>query len=101
MAYSQSKKLTDTEKKLEALKTQLFGKEKNVGYTKNDLTTTKGEVKQAAFSQSAFQKTEIQDVNYLRRDLQKIFILASIAIGAQLILYMQFTFSSSGRLPFG
>ncbi len=81
MAYSQSKKLTNIEKKLEAVKRQLFGKEES--HIKKNVSiptfTTETTIKH-------------QDLTYFRKDLLKILTLATLAISAQLILYLQFTF---------
>lgn len=89
MAYSQSKKLTDTEKKLEALKIQLFGKEEN-----RIKTSTNIKIHEAGKTQTSTAETTIkpQDLTYFRNDLLKILTLATLAISAELILYMLFTF---------
>ncbi len=82
MAYSRSKNLTTTEKKLQTIKNQLYGKE-------SDSTT---------FSFKSVEKTDTTsnstslkiETNYLKNELIKITILAALAIGAQLILYFIF-----------
>lgn len=89
MAYSESKRLTDTEKRLQALKTQLFGKEGNqikvpVG--------TKVNIQTAAQKNTITSSYQHQELTYLRNDLRKIALLAFLAIGIQFLLYMQFTF---------
>lgn len=84
MTYSQSKKLTDTEKRLQVLKTQLFGKESN----QIKVQTAPANIQ----TNSPSASYQPQDLSYLRKDLKKIALLAFVAIGAQLILYMQFTF---------
>lgn len=78
MAYSESKKLTDTEKRLEALKIQLFGKEEN----RSKIIPTV-QVRETA---------KPQDLTYFRHDLLKILLLATLIISAEIILYLQFTF---------
>lgn len=89
MAYSQSKKLTDTEKRLEALKIQLFGKEENrIKKSANIKIHEAG--KTQIFTTGATIKP--QDLTYFRNDLLKILTLATLAISAELILYMLFTF---------
>ncbi|MFA5932826.1 MAG: hypothetical protein WCV81_01010 [Microgenomates group bacterium] len=80
MAYSQAKELTDTEKRLQALKIQLFGKEKNIKVQNNKMTAT---------NQSAtltLDHHQHQDLAYLRKDLLKIATLAIIALFVQLML---------------
>lgn len=73
MAYLQGKKTTISEKKLQALRIQLYGKEtffkdKSSGYT----------------------PVKTIEVNYLKRDLLKILLLAILAIGAQILLASSF-----------
>jgi hypothetical protein len=84
MAYSQSKKLTDTEKKLQSLKIQLFGKEKNL-VSQPMVTSQKTNIinQSATVSISTHQH---QDIAYLKKDLLKILTLAMIALFVQLML---------------
>lgn len=93
MGYSQSRKLTSTEKRLKSLRTQLYGKEevttalsKPSGSTSFKFTPFKkeGEVKVAA------PKIESSDSKgtYLKQDLMKIFFLALLAIGAEFLIYL-------------
>ncbi|MDO8499021.1 MAG: hypothetical protein Q7S44_04520 [bacterium] len=84
MTYSRSKKLTEAEKRLQALRSQLYGKEKD--------SSSPTQVKATFTAPAAENKTEAAvkppaEVNYLRSDLLKTTILASIIIGAQLVLY--------------
>ncbi|MDD2822836.1 MAG: hypothetical protein PHQ59_02020 [Candidatus Daviesbacteria bacterium] len=87
MAYSESKELTDTEKRLQALKTQLFGKEKVKATKKSSYQTS------AIHNTGVISTTqhEHQDLAYLKKDLLKITMLATIALFVQLIIYMQLT----------
>ncbi len=84
MAYSQLKKLTDTEKKLQALRKQLYGRP--------DVQRTSKEEDQPSSSFSFSTKSnsvsnnKAADSSYLKRDLAKTLIFASFAIGAQVIL---------------
>ncbi len=73
MAYSQSKKLPVQEKKLLALKTQLYGKEKEEVYTTP--------------AQKPAPHTNTLDTSYLKKDLQKIILLASLILGIQFLLW--------------
>lgn len=84
MAYSESKELTDTEKRLQSLKIQLFGKERHA--------TTVSHKSNIINSSSTTISYQHHDLTYLKKDLQKILILATIAFSVQLILYLQFTF---------
>lgn len=88
MAYSESKRLTDTEKRLQALKTQLFGKERNQIKVP---VNTKTNIQTAAQENIIAASYQHQDLTYLRNDLKKIALLAFLAITAQILLYMQFT----------
>lgn len=88
MGYSQGKKLTTTEKKLQALKLQLYGKEtvKTVPQTQ-----TIPRVPEAGISLSSPVKSttiSLNDTHYLNQDLSKILLLACLSLGAQLLLYI-------------
>ncbi|MDO8639042.1 MAG: hypothetical protein Q7R43_05700 [Candidatus Daviesbacteria bacterium] len=84
MAVIKSLKLTPTEKRLQDLREQLYGKNP----VKNSYT------KVASVTDS--MKTEFHvpvknyqtDTSYLRADLLKILVLASIAFAAQITLYI-------------
>lgn len=90
MSYSQSKKSTNTEKKLQALKTQLYGKEHS-NISMQSTTTNKFHLpsQDLPASQPTKQPTTIMP-NYLRQDLLKIALLAAIAISVQVIVYLKF-----------
>lgn len=82
MAYSRSKKLTTTEKKLQTIKNQLYGKETN---------STTFNFKSAESMNTTSNSTSLKiETNYLKNELIKITLLAALAIGAQLILYFIF-----------
>lgn len=76
MAYSQSKKLTAQEKKLTTVRTQLYGKEQPESYPVK--------VKEAVPFRSGASDHEI---SYLKKDLQKIAVLTSIVLSAQVLLW--------------
>lgn len=81
MSYSRSKKLTDSEKRLQALKSQLYGKERET--TSNTFRFDSSGIKENGTpSQSANTNT-----SYLRHDLIKTFILATFTLAAQLVIY--------------
>lgn len=88
MAYSQSKKLTAQEKKLLTLRTQLYGK-------KQPDTAPKKIEKPAAFQFSSpgggsalpLSNTH-SEATYLKNDLQKIGILATVIFSVQALLYI-------------
>ncbi|MDO8570063.1 MAG: hypothetical protein Q7R97_00570 [Candidatus Daviesbacteria bacterium] len=84
MAVIKSLKQTPTEKRLQSLREQLYGKNPvPISYTKivNTTNSTKTE-----FISST--KNYQSDINYLRTDLLKILVLASIAFAVQITLYI-------------
>ncbi|KKR80152.1 MAG: hypothetical protein UU73_C0001G0319 [Candidatus Daviesbacteria bacterium GW2011_GWA1_41_61] len=85
MSYSQSKKLTDTEKKLQSLRAQLYGKDKDLTPTSPSKTNSFS-FKSSPEEAAPGTKTTA-DTGYLRHDLLKILLLASLMIGAQVALY--------------
>ena len=90
MPYSRSKKLTSTEKRLQLLRTQLYGKEEGSS------TVLPKPVNSSAFSfkiptksgESTKMLTNTSDTHYLRHDLLKILLLAILAVGIEAILYI-------------
>lgn len=98
MGYSQSKKLSQTEKKLQSLKLQLYGKPENL----MSLTTEKPKSTHSAINQSSDTLVSSgaiknNDPHFLKKDLTKIFLLAILAISIELTIY--FT-NSYGLLKF-
>jgi len=68
MAIQQQKKQSDIEKRLELLRKQVYGKKE--------------------FSvKSAVTTNSSSDLTYLHKDLLKILVFSSLAIGIQLILF--------------
>lgn len=98
MAISRSTKLTDTERRMQTLKIQLYGKEgtgglkpsHNFGVGTFHLSSTAEEIAPSSVSKL--------DTNYLKNDLLKICLLASLAIGTQLMLYLAL---QKGLIKFG
>ena len=87
MTYSRSKKTTDTEKKLQSIKAQLYGKD---AVTSSPISTT---YKFKSEGESKINNRILAnqpDTAYLKNDLIRIFVLATLAIGAQLALYFSF-----------
>ncbi len=86
MAVVQSKKLTSTEKRLQALRTQLYGKE-----VKSIPISVKPVDHQSVFNFPATSahvaNLSIDETNYLKKDLMKIFVLAIIILAIQMGLY--------------
>lgn len=84
MAVTKSLKITPTEKRLQILREQLYGKNtvKN-SYTKivNTMDSTKIE-----FIPST--KNYQTDISFLRADLLKILVLASLAFAIQVTIYI-------------
>jgi hypothetical protein len=87
MSYQQTKKLTAVEKKLQALKTQLYGKSSNT-FVPGKQNITADQVIPAQPQQSTFSSTAALDTTYLKHDLLKIFLLASLALGVQVLLFI-------------
>ncbi len=91
MAIQQSKKQSDLEKRLQLLRRQVYGGNKNQpayfsgthSYQLPDNKQESGDRRPANDSYSA-----ITDLTYLHRDLLKILIFASFAIGAEIILFL-------------
>lgn len=84
MAYSQSKKLTSSEKKLQALKTQLYGKEQPVVSSPSQSSTT--------FNYNSTQvniaTNQTIETSFLKQDLLKIGILATVIFTIQALLFL-------------
>lgn len=80
MAIHEVKKQTDIERRLKLLRQQVYGAEEK-----------KLEVKSLNFVPTQSGYLSIQaEVSYLYRDLLKIGIFASIALGTQIILFILF-----------
>lgn len=88
MAYSQSKKQTEAEKKLQVIRMQLYGKEEKSA--QNVVTNTNSGSKSFKFTSSDIKPSGAavtrREDNYLKKDLLKTVTLATFAIAAQLIL---------------
>lgn len=82
MTYSKIKQLTDSEKKLQILRNQLYGKQEVVVAPKQPT------VKLSTPIQSLVNHPIKEEVTFLRQDLMKIMLLASVAIMVQIILYL-------------
>lgn len=79
MPVMSTHKQSDMEKRLKLLNIQLYGKEIE---SKNSLPKTP--LHQGFAGQAT---NNVSDFVYLKKDLSKIVLLASLAIGAELILY--------------
>lgn len=77
MATLQTKKQSDLEKRLKLLRTQLSGK-----YTPDKSIYKVSDIKTGVVT----SQTSQSDISYLYQDLRKIGILASLALGTQIIL---------------
>lgn len=98
MAYSQTKKDT-IERKLQALRAQLYGKEALQEKTLISKPAPSGTFKfsshGAAEKTSSVYPASAVEVNFLKKDLLKILSLASLAIGGQIIFYFMFVVRGS------
>lgn len=77
MSISRSQKLTDTEKKLQAIRAQLYGKEEQAI-----------PIQSKTYKLTTALTHSVSDTSYLKKDLLKICLLAFLAISAQIILYV-------------
>lgn len=86
MAVIKSLKLTPTEKRLQTLREQLYGKNP----VKNSYTNTKvaGATDSIKTEFILPTKNYQSDISYLRADLLKILTLASVAFAVQITLYI-------------
>ncbi|RJP46659.1 MAG: hypothetical protein C4584_01280 [Armatimonadetes bacterium] len=80
MAYLQMKK-TSTSKRLEMIKTQLYGKESNI-------LMSKPETAKVSFSTPVTSTHRLVSSDYLQGDIIRIGILATLAIGIQLVIFI-------------
>lgn len=96
MSYSRSRKLTDTEKKLQALKTQLYGKTYSLP-TSTGKTTTSSSSSLPTFQfnrnidqRENFYKPLLEKDNqdYFKKDLLKTLLLATVIVGIQTFLFI-------------
>ncbi len=86
MAVIKSLKLTPTEKRLQILREQLYGKNPiNNSYVK--VTQITDSIKTKTEFVAPFKNYQT-DISYLRSDLLKILVLASIAFAVQITLYI-------------
>ncbi|EKD84667.1 MAG: hypothetical protein ACD_38C00176G0002 [uncultured bacterium] len=93
MAYQQTAKLSDLEKRLQILRRQVYGKNsensERIGEpvkSENQLTGT-GILTHQYSGAPSHSESFRTDFAYLRHDLAKILILSSMAIGAQISLF--------------
>ncbi len=87
MAIQRTQSKSDLERKLKLLEYQLYGQQEKLDVGDKKM----GKVVR---SLSLENPTSISDVAYLKQDLKKIFILASLAVTTELLLY----FSSLNKL---
>ena len=85
MAYSKTHKLTDSERKLQMLRTQLYGKEPSHPVEKPIAVNQFSLPSRNTASETAPKYTE---VSFLKKDLLKIGILAAIIFTIQATLFI-------------
>lgn len=90
MSYSRSRKHTTAERQLQSLKTQLYGKEASTttfNFKSNTTATAlPAPIQSGPATSNKSQKVSL-DASYLKKDLLKIALLATLAIGIQFLLY--------------
>jgi hypothetical protein len=84
-------KLTLEEKRLQQIRMQLFGKERQI-QTKGKASSYKqiniGEVsKTPTTSPSTINPNNLGEARFLKQDITKVIVLSSIALGGQFLLY--------------
>ncbi len=85
MAILETRHQTDLEKRLQLLRRQVYGKQE---FRVKDKLTTNYPPANATHSVAGGPTTNLlSDLSYLHKDLLKILIFASVAIGAQAILF--------------
>lgn len=84
MAYSQSKKLTTAEKKLQILKAQLYGKNEVVTAKSSPSLFTNAVVD---LSSKNHHLSTSHEITFLKKDLIKTLIFATLAITIQITVY--------------
>lgn len=86
MAIQQTKKQSDLEKRLRLLRQQVYGKDQSstISYQSSDKKQERSDDRRLT-TESYFATS---DVSYLYQDLLKILILSSLAIGAQVIIFI-------------
>lgn len=95
MAIQRTHKKSDLEKRLKVLNQQLYGKQTDnqstkVTVSRENTSPTQGMSFSLPSSKTTYPSAVSiarNDVSYLRRDLTKITILATAAMGAQFLLY--------------
>lgn len=84
-------KLTFQQKRLIALKRQLYGGEKphiyQSGKQAESVSSHSGNTFAKIAASTPVYTMQVEDVSYLKKDMTKILILSSLAISIQLILY--------------
>ena len=75
---------SDTEKRLQLLQTQLYGKMGEVSSIKYQASSKEGLKQETLNTNYVIPNT---DTTYLKHDLAKIVLLSTLAIGIQLLLY--------------
>lgn len=80
MAINKSHQPSDLQKKLKLLEYQLYGKQEKLDNQTSNLQSQN-------LSSNVQQSISTSDTAYLRQDLTKIAVLASLAVAAQIILY--------------
>lgn len=85
-------KLSIDEKRLKSLREQLYGKERKTAkkFSAEIQSTDNSKIEKSIQSEPVHLKhptNKLSQSNFVGQDLSKIFILSSIAIGTQLILY--------------
>lgn len=93
MSYSQSKNTPDISKRLRTLRAQLYGKDtdRSIHLPTQTLTFTNSPA--SNYPQAGL------NTSYIKRDLYKTFIIATLLVGAQVIVYLSLR-NHLFKLPF-
>ncbi|MCL5409736.1 MAG: hypothetical protein M1607_02655 [Patescibacteria group bacterium] len=88
MAYSQSKKNTDLEKRLQLINDQLYGKQPKLHHYSNPADPTKQTNNPASFLSPSAQTADKHELAYLKEDMTKIAFLTAGAIILQMAIFL-------------
>lgn len=85
MVIQQTKRQSDLEKRLQIIRRQVYGKGEKASYQASKLSGNQDNPAQSLNSSIAKASS---DLTYLHKDLLKILIFSSFALGAQIILFI-------------
>lgn len=82
MSYSQSKNTSDVSKRLRILRAQLYGKDTDMSIHLPKQSLIFSNSPASSYPQAGL------DTSYIKRDLYKTFIIATLLVGVQVTVYL-------------